>query len=604
MCETLVNINAELAKCGAPIREATDAYITRVSEDTKSEELLFAMEFCSALPAGNNAWQRNGRAVTCAEIGIPYFYFAEIGGVELDANRNVKAPRFPNPIVPFSYLTSSKALKVVSVPIYEAHPAITNSLRKKFTPIFGVEASLDLIRCILDKTQISDAFDLLIEKGTILVKILSDDRKRFDTFRSMEWEEFLKISTGQKKAEWIKNNPNKQVWKKKSSDKVNITSTFKKLLSDTQNLDCLSIGAKEIPICLIADGNVKKFSDLLKKTYQDDAIKVLANSIEKKNKPFIVVWITGFKPRGDDSRPDRGLVPLARMLFGNDIDILTIVYGPAVKQTWKTFVENPSKLATNNGLWQAVLNLSNYVLADSSTSEYGVLTHMIDRDLVRKKVKVEFNTAKPNGSFSEHDVDTAIHNLFSRKLSTNIFESMCNPPGGDWSGISYWDFAKKTEYRWTSLPRVSATKAKRPDHIIQIHTKEGNVFLVIESKNNAKDLDENIGNRLTEYVKVLFKIAPTAYKEPKSEWNLFGGKQSPLPDPVSISGGAFCYKNLDEMKSSLKIGKLDFVFAFEFHDNELPTIGHLLISDKNQFLRNILINVSSQFGSRFEIKIY
>ena len=599
-----VNINAELAKCGAPIREATDAYITRVSEDTKSEELLFAMEFCSALPAGNNAWQRNGRAVTCAEIGIPYFYFAEIGGVELDANRNVKAPRFPNPIVPFSYLTSSKALKVVSVPIYEAHPAITNSLRKKFTPIFGVEASLDLIRCILDKTQISDAFDLLIEKGTILVKILSDDRKRFDTFRSMEWEEFLKISTGQKKAEWIKNNPNKQVWKKKSSDKVNITSTFKKLLSDTQNLDCLSIGAKEIPICLIADGNVKKFSDLLKKTYQDDAIKVLANSIEKKNKPFIVVWITGFKPRGDDSRPDRGLVPLARMLFGNDIDILTIVYGPAVKQTWKTFVENPSKLATNNGLWQAVLNLSNYVLADSSTSEYGVLTHMIDRDLVRKKVKVEFNTAKPNGSFSEHDVDTAIHNLFSRKLSTNIFESMCNPPGGDWSGISYWDFAKKTEYRWTSLPRVSATKAKRPDHIIQIHTKEGNVFLVIESKNNAKDLDENIGTRLTEYVKVLFKIAPTAYKEPKSEWNLFGGKQSPLPDPVSISGGAFCYKNLDEMKSSLKIGKLDFVFAFEFHDNELPTIGHLLISDKNQFLRNILINVSSQFGSRFEIKIY
>lgn len=69
-----VNFNTELTKYGAPLREATDAYITKVSKDSKTEELLLAIEFCNALPAGNNAWQRNGRAVTCAEIGIPYFY--------------------------------------------------------------------------------------------------------------------------------------------------------------------------------------------------------------------------------------------------------------------------------------------------------------------------------------------------------------------------------------------------------------------------------------------------------------------------------------------------------------------------------------------------
>ena len=599
-----VNFNTELMKYGAPLREATDAYITKVAADDKTEELLLAIEFCNALPAGNNAWQRNGRAVTCAEIGIPYFYFVEIGGVELDANRNVKAPRFPNPIVPFSYLTYSKSLNVVSIPVYEAHPAITDELRKKFTYIFGMEASLDLLKCIIEQSQINDAMDVLIQKGTTLVKILSNDRKRIDTFRSMEWEEFLKISSGQKKAEWIKNHPNKQIWRKKSSSKVKVTETFKSLLAETQKLDCLSIGAKEIPICLIANGNVKRFADLIKKIYPKETIIGLANSIEKKNKPFIVVWITGFKPRGDDSRPDRGLVPLARMLFGNDIDILTIVFGPAGKQTWKTFKENPSKLAIDNGLWQAIINLSNYVLADSSTSEYSVLTHTIDRDLARKKVKVIFNAAKPNGSFSEHDVDTAIHTLFSRQMRANIFESMCNPPGGDWSGISYWDFTNKTEYRWTSLPRVSATKAKRPDHIIQINSKKENVFLVIESKNNAKDLEENIGKRLTEYVKALFKIAPTAFKEPKSEWNLFDGEKSPLPNPVLISGGAFCYKDLNEMKKSIKNGKLDFIFAFEFKENRFPTIGHLLLSDKSQFLRNILIDISSQFGIGFEIKIY
>ncbi|MGH2612693.1 MAG: hypothetical protein ACRDFB_06535, partial [Rhabdochlamydiaceae bacterium] len=372
-----VNFNTELTKYGAPLREATDAYITKVSKDDKTEELLLAIEFCNALPAGNNAWQRNGRAVTCAEIGIPYFYFAEIGGVELDGDRKVKAPRFPNPIVPFSYLTSSKSLNVVCVPIYEAHPAITNELRKKFTHIFGKEASLNLLKSIIEQSQINDAMDVLIEKGTTLVKILSNDRKRVDTFRTLEWEEFLKISSGQKKAEWIKNHPNKQIWKKKSSDKVNVTKSFKTLLTKTQELNLLSIGAKEIPICLVANGNVKKLATLLKEIYSADKINVLANAIEKKNIPLIIVWITGFKPRGDDSRPDRGLVPLARMLFGNDIDILTIVFGPAGKQTWKTFKDNTPKLATDNGLWQAVLNLSNYVLADSATSEFGVLTNII-----------------------------------------------------------------------------------------------------------------------------------------------------------------------------------------------------------------------------------
>jgi len=599
-----VNFNSEFTKYGAPLREATDAYITKVSNDCKTEELILAIEFCNALPAGNNAWQRSGRAVTCAEIGVPYFYFAEIGGVELDADRKVKAPRFPNPIVPFSYLTSSKSLNVVCVPIYEAHPAITSELRKKFTHIFGKEASLNLLKSIIEQSQLDNAIDVLIEKGTSLVKILSNDRKRVDTFRAMEWETFLKISSGQKKAEWIKNNPNKQIWKKKSSDKVNVTKTFKALLTKTQELNLLSIGAKEIPICLVANGNIKKFASLLKEIYPAANIKELANIIEKKNKPLIIVWVTGFKPRGDDSRPDRGLVPLARMLFGNDIDILTIVYGPAGKQTWKTFKENTPKLATDNGLWQAVMNLSNYVLADSATSEYGVLSSIVNRNLERKSVKVIFNAAKPSGIFGEHDVDTAIHTLFSRQLSANIFESMCNPPGGDWSGISFFDFTDKTEYRWTSLPRVSADKAKRPDHIIQIHTKKAELFFVIESKNNAKDLDDNIGKRLTEYVKALFKIPSTAYKPNKEDWKSFLGKKTPLAKFLAYSGGAFVYKNLEEMKSEMQDGSLDFILAFEFKNDGTETIGHLLLSDECKFLNNIFTNIVSQFNGSFKIKIY
>jgi len=599
-----VNFNTELIKYGAPLREATDAYITKVSADGKTEELLLAMEFCNALPAGNNAWQRSGRAITCAEIGIPYFYFAEIGGVELDSDRKVKATRFPNPIVPFSYLTSSKNLNVVCVPIYQAHPAITDELRGKFIHIFGIEASFNLLKGIINESKTTDAIDVLIEKGTTLVKILSNDRKRTDTFKALEGDEFLKISSGQKKAEWIKNHPNKQIWKKKSVDKVIVTNTFKSLLAETQGLNLLSIGAKEIPICLVANGNVKKFSDVLRKIYPKEKITSLADAIEKKNKPLIVVWITGFKPRGDDSRPDRGLVPLARMLFGNDIDILSIVFGPAGKQTWKTFKENPTKLAAENGLWQAVLNLSNYVLSDSTTSEHGILTNIINRNLERKNVKVEFTAASSNSSFGEHDVDTTIHTMFSRQMEMGIFESMCNPPGGDWSGISFWDFSNKVEYRWTSLHRVSPTKAKRPDHIIQIHTQIKEIFLVIESKNHAKDLDENIGKRLTEYVEALFEILPTAYKEFKENWKLFDRDNIPFNNFFFLSGGAFVYKSLEEMKSSMMKGTLDFIFAFEFKIDGTPSIVHILLSEKSNFLSNILTDIVSQFSRSLKIKIY
>jgi len=162
------------------------------------------------------------------------------------------------------------------------------------------------LKCIIEQSRIDDAVGVLIEKGTTLVKILSNDRKRIDTFRSVEWEEFLKITSGLKKAEWIKNHQNKQIWRKKSSEKVIVTKTFKTLLSKTQDLDCLSIGAKEIPICLIVNGNIKKFSELLRIIYPYEEIKLFADKIEKKNRPLIVVWITGFKPRGDDSRPDRG----------------------------------------------------------------------------------------------------------------------------------------------------------------------------------------------------------------------------------------------------------------------------------------------------------
>lgn len=587
-----VHIKEELAKHGAPLREATDAYITKLSDDGKIEEILLAIEFCSALPAGNNAWQRSGRALTCSEIGIPYFYFAEIGGVELDENRAVKAARFPNPIVPFSYLTASKSLQVVCVPVYEPHPAISLELRDKYMHIFGLSASLSLIKCIVEGSNYDDELQILLEKGLTLVQILTSDRKRKDTFQTLEWTTFLEITSGQQKANWLSKEENKQIWKKKTSDKVLVSATFSTLLSEIQKLNCLSVGAKEIPICLLDKNNIANFIKILKEIYPKSSIDLLVKSLEKANKPIVIVWITGFKPQGDDSRPDRGLVPLARMLFGNDIDILTIVYGPAKESTWDIFEKNPLKLAQINGLWEAIFNLSNYILADSATSNKGVMTYLTDRKLERKHEKVRFEAATPSNQFSEHDVDTAIHLMFSKKEKYNIFEGMCNPPGGDWSGVSTLDYTSKNEFRWTSLPRVSAIGGKRPDHVIQILHENKVYFLVIESKGKATDLEENIGQNLAQYLTDLFSNPPTAYKKHKKEWSLYDKTTLPLTEFTTISGGAFIFKNQEAMTKSMSEGCLDFVIAFEFKELGQPSIIHCEVSSKFKFLDALFNKIS------------
>ena len=581
-----VHIKEELAKHGAPLREATDAYITRLSDDEKTEEILLAIEFCSALPAGNNAWQRSGRAATCSEIGIPYLYFAEIGGVELDENRAVKSPRFPNPIVPFSYLTASKALDVVCVPVYEPHPAISAELRQKYQDIFGLSASLPLIKCILEGQDYQAELTVLLQKGLTLVQLLAESRKRKDTFQGEEWTTFLNITSGQEKAKWLSAPENKQIWRKKAGDKIAVSETFQQLVAEIQPLSFCAIGAKDMPICLIDKANLTKFTKILEVIYPESVIQELSDDIYISDKPILVIWMAGFKPQGDDSRPDRGLVPLVRMLFGNDIKILTIVYGPAKENAWRLFQSQPLKLPNINGLWEAVFNLSDYILADSATSTVGALTHIVDRKLTRKTEKVRFKAASLIVQFSEQDVDTAIHHLFSKQEEYGIFEGLCNPPGGDWSGISVLDYDTNNEFRWTSLPRVSAIGGKRPDHVIQFLENEAIYSLVIESKGRAQDLEENIGVHLAQYITDLFSNPPTAFKENERDWRLYDRKDVPIKPFILISAGAFAFKNVEEMQHALTFGQLDIVFAFEFKDVSTSSLLHVKTSDKCVFLND------------------
>lgn len=158
-----IDICDVLLSNGGILREGADSYITEVQGNT--ETILLSLEYCSALPAGNNAWQRSGRAYSSILAGIPYMYFAELGGVELDANRKVKAPRFPNPVVPYSYIATTQRMKQFCIPIYTPHPSISEILYKQYQGIFGMKESLQIIRGIIIKEDYSKALDSLQKRA-------------------------------------------------------------------------------------------------------------------------------------------------------------------------------------------------------------------------------------------------------------------------------------------------------------------------------------------------------------------------------------------------------------------------------------------------------
>lgn len=567
-----VDIATVLMNGGGVLREGADAYLTEMVNG--KEQILLAIEYCSALPAGNNAWQRNGRAYSSTLAGVPYLYYAEVGGVELDGSRTVKAPRFPNPVVPFSYLITTKRMGAFCVPVYTAHQSITDALYNKFQSVFGYSDSLEIVRGVIIKTDFSKAVTTLIQKALSLVTLLARERRTIDTLCGDEWGDLLNAPSS---GEWLKNNSTHLIWKKKTASKVQVSNTFKQLFDTVLAFDCLTIGAKDLPICIIPDDKRTDFESLLKRLYPKMSF------VFDSKKQLAVVWVTGFKPRGDDSRPDRGLTPLARMILGDDTNILTIIYGPAKQSTWQAFVESPEQIATDNGLWQSILNICDYVLIDSATCKKKLFYKTKSRRKQNTK-SIIFPYQKPDITFSEHDTDTAIHQIFSKKEQYGIYESLCNPPGGDWSGISYFE-NDRNEYRWTSLPRVSTVGGKRPDHIIQVMSKGRNIFLSIESKQKGKDIEDNIGINLKTYINDLFKNMPTAYRTSTQDWRLFHKDSVNIKRYSMVSIGAFIYSSETDLRIQLKRGKLDIVFAFEFDEE---TVLHILSNTNGNFIKDLL----------------
>jgi hypothetical protein len=444
---------------GGTLREAADAIITGVADG--DENPLLAIEYCGALPAGNQAWQRSGRAISFGKAQIPYLYVAELAGYELGVGRVRKAARLPNPAVPFSYLTFSLTNATATLPVFVTSPGADESSRSTYANTFGELPLVEMIRAVMLGAKTTQAEDSLKRKALNFVETKASTSKPGTMLTPSQWEQaYASIQGGQSIVDYVVQNT-RLSWSKVTS--IPLTDTARQLMNAAASL-AIGLTSKDLPICVIPKERRGEFADAVERIYdgrlQNPFIQWL-----KQGGHLTICWVMGFKPRHDDARPDRGLAPLARMLIGETSELLTVVYGPASASSWRDLHTSPRKLIVENGLWESILNLSDSILVDSTTDSvrtHGYVRSHWHEEAATPELKMTFVAPLPL-RIAENDVDTVIHQLLARHCGPTIFEGLCNPPGGDWSGISLQSVDRSAELRWLTLPRVGADEAKRPD---------------------------------------------------------------------------------------------------------------------------------------------
>jgi hypothetical protein len=471
------NIFDALKEAGSFFDETPDAIISVVENDT-DERILLGIEFCSALQAGNQAWQRSARAFSTGRTGCPYIYIVDFVKYELDnETRERKNLRFPNAAVPYSYVNYSKNTGNFVAQLYTKSEEFD---RSKDSAIKGFDeddfGSKELGTYIVKKllglnTQAEE--DAILNKNMNVVQFLAEKSDETINYTADEWQEIYDLD--EEDIVDFAVDTKRFIFHKTIAAKSHHGHSEEVV----RLIDKLSVGlaSRDLPFGIIPAEKRAAFAKRLSELYPK-ADKAVLNAIGSNGKHLIIALFKGFKPRGDDNRPDRGLLPLAAMLSASDVDVMTYIYGPMIEANLKLLDSQPLKLADSNGLWRSILALSNFVAIDVpvlARKKYDA-----ERIYDTSTIKSHFANigvgktieAKPcfpaiPVNYGEDDVDTGIHYLFTHILGKVCFEGMCNPPGGDWSGFSVID--GNYENRWLSLPRVSdVVSGKRPDHILEI----------------------------------------------------------------------------------------------------------------------------------------
>ncbi len=415
--------------------EDPDVILCRMRATEKIGEVILGLEFNDAIGAGNNAWQRFPRISQASEKRIPFVYVVPTCDAEIK-DGDFRSLRHPNTIIQIAQVIMMFERKMPSLTFYIAdawHNAGLNSgyvspaLKEPDGEKDLVELTTNLIlsnifeKDPLDKTQSYSIFDVLqrslrkmceqisffletdftvlknemsIKNPEILtnelISYIFDNKIPTNTIFDLLGTAIQKacipfkknISTDSKyKREInpimsIRNGDSKNLeslnflnWTKDCSYKVELETDIAKKCK----LIPISYkqGANEIAII----NNKMYFSRLLRKTYRSIEDPVILH-IERSERPAVFLPIAGYvKDTGGPafSRPDKGLVGLARALFGSDGYFgarIVLLYSDLIPKNWKDMLitairenNNGSSSMTNN-LWREIAKFATCVISD------------------------------------------------------------------------------------------------------------------------------------------------------------------------------------------------------------------------------------------------
>lgn len=410
----------------------------------------------------------------------------------------------------------------------------------------------------------------ILRKNLNVVRFLSQSSNENSNFTAAQWNHIYTSRQGI--VEYSVNNT-KYNFHKKITQKGHHghSAVFLELV------DCCSVGlaSRDLPFGIIPAAHRPTFAAGIQKIYPHYEQHII-DKIASDKTDLILCVIKGFKPRGDDNRPDRGVLPLAAMLTSTHVEVMTYIYGPVIAKNLNLLVRSPKELASANGLWKSVLSLSNYVALDVPVLDNQPFDAelLIDTSVLKesytaiaenhRSLTCPVFSSTPQ-EYHEDDVDTGVHFIFSHLLRSYCFEGMCNPPGGDWSGLSllYDDY----EVRWLSLPRVSEeVNGKRPDHVLELFgVFDRPVLLSIESKEVSADLEVNVGVELINYVQNLMSFVPNVARQCRPTTGPWQKAKLPVipADFEMISAAAYLKHSAQNPATVFRNSNCDMLFIME-----------------------------------------
>lgn len=607
------NIFTPLREAGSYFDETPDAIISMVNSENM-EKIILAIEFCSALQAGNQAWQRSARAFSTGRTGCPYLYIVDFVKYELDnTTRTRKNLRFPNAAVPYSYVNYSKTTGNFVAQLYmkseEFDKTRDPSLADFDEADFGEDIlGIYIVKLMLDMdTSIEE--DIILEKNMNVVRFLANRFDKSSNFAADEWQDIYNLN-GSNIVDFAVNKQRFGFHKTIAAKSHHGASEeFIKIVDQYS----VGLASKDLPFGIIPSQSRLDFAKRLSELYPDVEQSNI-EAIGQSCKNLIVAIFKGFKPRGDDNRPDRGLLPLAAMLSSPDTEIMSFIYGPLIEANLLLLDSDINKLAESNGLWKSILSLSNYVVLDvpvlgknchyDTTRIYNTnqLKSYYNNLGLGEKICASVAFSSVPVSYGEDDVDTGIHYFFTHVLRQFCFEGMCNPPGGDWSGFSIIEnvnngsYIESYENRWLSLPRVSDfVNGKRPDHILELFgVFPCPLLLSIESKERSVDLENDVGNSLVTYIKNLMNYVPSAVRRVSptpTEWQ-WGNKIIDFSMFETISAAAYLRKYAEPKETVFqKNCEILFVMAPIMTTNRVGWDIEIIPSTpRSDYLKKFIIN--------------